>query len=277
MKTILKFSLTALLLILVASCSTSDDSTNEIETQLLGKWLFENPNNNPSVNNSFTFNPNGNVTYSYWTGSGNNYDTETGTFSFNGDIMTMDFPENVNLTYIQKVVFLGDNVVGFQPTGISGENAYEGDYFREGADNYAYNMDKLNLFLDTGNAWRTGCGGSYESSNKINIKVSYFSDGTEVDSKTISSGQGFQIHEDIELDGDIISVKVQLEDFNENALDKGVILYDTGVRIETLGETILVNELLGELFICTDSRYEVTLMYNKVEDKFTIEDKTYGF
>ena len=48
-------------------------------------------------------------------------------------------------------------------------------------------------------------------------------------------------------------------------------------RIETSDETILVNELLGELFICTDSRYEVLFTYNKVDNTFTLEAKTDGF
>ncbi|GAA4237590.1 hypothetical protein GCM10022291_24750 [Postechiella marina] len=283
MKTILKLSLTVLLLTLTTSCSSDDNdiNTNELQSQLLGKWLFENPNNNPSVNNSFTFTSSGNVTYSYWTGSGTNYDSETGTFTFNGDIMTMVFPEGVTLTYVQKVLFTNDNVVEFQSTGVSGEDAYEGDYFRDGADSYEspddINIDKLNLFFDTGNAWRTGCGGTYSSEAKISIKVTYLSDGKEVDSKTISSRQGFQIHENIELEGDVISLKVRLEDFNASALDKGIVLHDSAVRIETSDETILVNENLGELFICTDSRYEVLFTYKKVDNTFTLEVETDGF
>lgn len=134
MKTILKFTFTVLLLIIITSCSSDDGDTNELQTQLIGKWLFENPNSSPDINNSFTFTSSGNVIYSYWTGSETNYDSETGTFSFDEDIMTMVFPDDVSLTYVQKVVFINDNTIEFQSTGVSGDNAYEGVYFRDGVE-----------------------------------------------------------------------------------------------------------------------------------------------
>lgn len=132
------------LLVLIAissflACSSDDDNSNssKIETKLLGKWFFENPNNNPTVNNSFTFTSDGKVIYSYWDGgSGNSYDSETGTFSFDEDVMTMTFPEGVSLTFVQKVVFINDNVVEFEETGVSNENAYDGVYYRDGALSY---------------------------------------------------------------------------------------------------------------------------------------------
>ena len=139
------------LLVLIAvlsftACSNDNDDNNlsEIESQLLGKWFFENPNNNPTVNNSFTFTSDGKVTYSNWDGgSGNNYDSETGTFSFNGDVMTMTFPEDVSLTFVQKVVFINDNVVEFEETGVSNENAYDGVYYRDGALSYEGVVEQL--------------------------------------------------------------------------------------------------------------------------------------
>ena len=121
-------------LVLFTNCS-DDDSTNENnETyqKLIGKWYFDDPDTNPSVNNSFTFNSGGQVTYSYWTGTGSEYDSEIGAFSVNDDVMSMTFPETVSLTFVQKVVFIGDDEVEFQPTGNSTEEAYEGDYFRDG-------------------------------------------------------------------------------------------------------------------------------------------------
>ncbi len=139
------------LLVLIAvlsftACSNDSDDNNssEIETKLLGKWLFENPNNTPTVNNSFTFTSDGKVIYSYWDGgSGNNYDSETGPFSFNEDVMTMIFPEDVSLTFVQKVVFINDNVVEFEETGVSNENAYEGVYYRDGAESYEGFVEQL--------------------------------------------------------------------------------------------------------------------------------------
>ena len=270
------------------ACSSDDDNDNnssELETQLLGKWLFENPNNNPTVNNSFTFTSNGNVTYSYWDGGQEtNYDSETGTFSFNGDVMTMIFPENVVLTFVQKVVYINDNVVEFQPTGVSGENAYEGDYFRDGASTYETPVTipvELNLYFDTGNvlnsAFGSSCSGLSSASDNINVKLTFLSDGVEMNSENFSSPPGYQIHEGVELNGDVISLKVELADFDSSVLNKDIIIYDMTARIETLDGTIILNENLGELYYCTDSRYEVVFTYTKSSNTFSIEEETHSF
>jgi hypothetical protein len=119
MKTILKFTFIFLITLLLNSCSSDDsnnDNLSELETQLLGKWYFGNPQIvGLETNNSFTFNSDGQVIYSYWSG-GADFDflTETGTYSFSGDIMTMVYPEGVTLTFVQKVVFINNNVVEFQ-------------------------------------------------------------------------------------------------------------------------------------------------------------------
>ncbi len=269
----------------LTGCSSDDDNLSEIETQLLGKWLFENPNNNPTINNSFTFTSNGSVTYSYWDGGqGNNYDSETGTFSFNGDVMTMIFSENVTLTFVQKVVFINGNVVEFQPTGVSGENAYEGDYFRDGASNYDDTepiLDELNLYFDTGNilgsAWNSSCNDLPANDDNINIKLTFYSDGEEVSSISFSETEGYQIHEFKELTGDVISFKVQLEDFNPDNLDRAITVYDMGAKVETINGTVLVNEFIGELYYCTESRYEVVFTYDKVDNTYTVEEQTHSF
>lgn len=265
------------------ACSTDDANTSEIETQLLGKWLFENPNSNPTTNNSFTFTSSGNVTYSYWDGNpGNNYYNETGSFSFNGDVMTMTFPEGVSLTFVQKVVFTHDNVVEFQPTGVSSENAYEGDYFREGADSYENpGGGGLKVFFDTGNVlnsgWGSDCYGLSPTDENINVKLTFLSDGIEINSQTFSSNPGYQIHEIQELTGDVLSVKLRLEDFNPNILDKDISIYDISVRIENEEGDDLVNSFLGELYYCTDSRYEVTFMYDTINNTSSIEEQTHSF
>ena len=268
------------------SCSSDDDNGNnlsEVEAQIFGRWLFENPNNNPTINNSFAFTSEGNVIYSYWDGNaGNNYLSETGTFSFSGDIMTMIFPEGVSLTFVQKVVYINDNVVEFQPTGVSTENAYEGDYFREGADSYETPDDGRRIvFFDTGNilnsVWGSSCYGLSSTEENINVKLTFLSDGVEVRSESYSSVPGYQIHEVEELVGDEISVKLELLDFNPNVLDKDIIIYDIAVSIENGVGTIVTTELIGELFYCTESRYEVIYTYNNDNDTSSIEEQTYSF
>jgi hypothetical protein len=273
-------------ILLFASCTSDDDNnSNEIESQLLGKWLFENPENTPTTNNYFTFTSSGNVTYSYWDGGqGANYLSETGTFSFNGDVMTMTFPEDVTLTFVQEVVYINDNVVEFRETGVSGENAYDGDYFRDGADSYDTPISTegaLNVFFDTGNVLNSAFGSDcYELSSpdeNINVKLTFISDGEEISSETFSSIPGYQIHEVEELDGNIVSVKLRLEDFNPNVLDKDIIIYDIGVKIENQNEDVLISEFLGELYYCTESRYEVVFTYNKLDNTFSVEEQIHSF
>lgn len=133
MKKIIYFFTVLLSLALFTNCSSEDDSpnqNNETYQKLIGKWYFDDPSTNPTVNNSFTFVSNGHLTYSYWTGTGSDYNSETGTFSVNNDVLTMVFPETVSLTFVQKVVFVNSNKVEFQPTDNSGEEAYEGTYYK---------------------------------------------------------------------------------------------------------------------------------------------------
>lgn len=277
--------LTLIAILSLVACSSDDDSNNssEIETQLLGKWLFDNPNTNPSFNNSFTFSSNGQVIYSYWDGGqGNNYDSETGTYSFSGDIMTMTFPEGVSLTFVQKVVFINENVVEFLDTGISGENAYDGDYFRDGADSYETPDDgKRFVYFDTGNvlnsAFGSSCHGLSDTNENINVKLSFLSDGVEVNSQNYSEQPGYQVDKVEELMGNEISVKLELLDFNPSILDKDIIIYDISVRIENGVGTTIINQGLGELFYCTESRYEVVFTYNNDNNTSSIEEQTHSF
>lgn len=284
-KTMKKIFLLLIAILSFTACSNEDDNSalSELDTKLLGRWLFENPTNNPSINNSFTFASDGSVTYSYWDGnSGNNYLNEMGTFSFTGDVMEMTFPEGVSLTFIQKVVFVNDNVVEFQPTGISGENAYEGDYFRDGADSYETPDDgKRFVYFDTGNvlnsAFGSSCYGLSDTNENINVKLSFLSNGVEVNSQNYSEQPGYQVDKVVELMGNEISVKLELLDFNPNILDKDIFIYDISVRIENGVGTTIANQGLGELYYCTESRYEVIYTYDNDSNTSSVEEQTHSF
>jgi hypothetical protein len=131
-----KFYFFAILLSLVFFTNCSDDNSNSTssptEQKLVGKWYFSDPSvngNNP--NNSFTFTTDKKVTYRYWLGgSGTSYDSETGTFSANGDKLTMIFPKDAVVTFTQKVVFLTDKKVQFVATGNPSEEPYDGTYYK---------------------------------------------------------------------------------------------------------------------------------------------------
>ncbi|HIP33662.1 MAG TPA: hypothetical protein EYG89_02785 [Bacteroidia bacterium] len=199
MKTLKKtiYFLSITLLIITSSCSSDDDSSNNNETyqNLIGRWYFDNPNNNPIDNNSFTFTSEGNVTYSYWTSSGVEVVNEIGTFSVDDEIMTMIFSEGVTLTYVQKVIFINDNVVEFQPTGVSGENAYEGDYFRDGADSYESPDGTLKEY-------QLMFSGSSSSSQQYPLNIIYYIDDEngQISTQAVNSQTNTDIIQSISLE-----------------------------------------------------------------------------
>jgi hypothetical protein len=280
MKTLKKtiYFLSITLLIITSSCSSDDDSpnsNNEIYQSLIGKWFFDDPSTNPIDNNSFTFTSEGNVTYSYWTSSGVEVVNETGTFSVDGEILTMVFPENVELTFIQKVVFINDNKVEFQPTGNSGEDAYEGDYFR--ADLIIPNELTLRV---TGTTFNDQCETTgVELNNSYDIKIAFRSDNNEINSENFNGVDTISINESEELAGDIISLKINLENFDINFPDngKGTGLKNIIAKVEDSNGNIIVEENVFQLLICTDTTYEIIFSYNKTNNTFSTEYQTHGF
>lgn len=115
---------------LISSCSSDDDSSgsNEVSQKLMGKWYFSDPEGNDFYDTHyFLFTSNSKVTYSY---GPDEFDSETGNFEVEGDILTMVFPETVTLTYVQKVVFVDDNTVQFVQVEDSNEEPYDGTYYR---------------------------------------------------------------------------------------------------------------------------------------------------
>ena len=123
-------------LLLFINCSKDEDdkatSPNLTKQKLIGKWYFADPAiYGYSTNNSFTFTSDGKVTYTYWTGTASDFDSETGPYSVEGDKLTMIYPENTVLTFVQKVVFVTDTKVNFEATGNPNEEPYDGTYYKE--------------------------------------------------------------------------------------------------------------------------------------------------
>lgn len=254
-----KIIFTLLTILTLSACSSDDDSNNnnanELEVKLIGKWLFENPTNNPTINNSFTFTADGNVTYSYWDGGqGNNYDSETGTFSFNGDVMTMIFPEDVVLTFVQKVVYINDNVVEFQETGVAGENAYDGDYFRDGASSYTSpdgTLKDYNIYFS----------GYSSSSQQYPLTIEYYVDNEsgQISTQTVNSQTNTDIIQSIDVESvDKIGFKYDVTNYEESLINRVEVK-----NIET-GEIIFANDNL----LMEDNQ---VFMYNISQNSYTIQ------
>lgn len=255
MKTIIKFSILLLVTIITSSCSSDDDSSSEGANGLIiGKWLFQNPETNPSTNNSFTFTSEGSVTYSYWDGGqGNNYDSETGTFSFNGDVMTMTFPENVSLTFVQEVVFINDNVVEFRETGVTGENAYEGDYFRDGASTYetpAGTLQTYNIYIS----------GYSSSSQQYPLNITYTRDDEngQIYTETVNTQTGTDIIQTLDLDSaDKIGFSYDVVGYEESIINRVEITkVETGAIIFTF-DNFSIEDNQVFLYDISDNEYTI--------------------
>lgn len=279
-KTILLLLFSLVSLVFTTSCSNddSDNSSNQIFQSLLGKWYFEDPSTNPTINNSFTFNSNGQVIYSYWEGSpGNNYDSETGTFSVQDDILTMIFPENVSLTFVQKVVFINQNKMEFLPTGNPNEDAYEGDYFKEGYSPSP--TDELKLTF-TGSAFTDQCTTTGSPlNNSVDVNISFLSNGNLVSQHNFQENSNWNLNYNETLDGNVISLKVKLQNFNPNDSNsgKGTGVDNITVKIENSNNEILFQDNIGMLLICTDTWHEVIFTYNKTTGATTTDFQTHSF
>ncbi|MFM2213030.1 MAG: hypothetical protein RL427_293 [Bacteroidota bacterium] len=132
MKKIIHFCTAIILLSTVIQCSSSDGGASSgLSQKIIGKWYFQPIGSTP--NNSFTFNANHTVRYSFWDGNGTNpytYDYEDGSWSMQDSKLTMTFPQTVSLTFVQNVLFSSNSVMQFVPTGNPSEEAYDGIYYK---------------------------------------------------------------------------------------------------------------------------------------------------
>lgn len=112
------------------SCNSDDDTSsnlNENAQKLVGTWgTF----GGSEFYKKFTFRSDSKVEY-YTYPNGEPILEEVGDWSMDGDILTMVYPENVVLTFVQKVVFTNDNTVQFIEVSGSEHEAWEGTYYRQ--------------------------------------------------------------------------------------------------------------------------------------------------
>lgn len=120
-----------LLSVLTVSCSSDEDSNSELNEnaeKLLGTWGTRDSQN--TFYKKFTYRSDSKVEYYTYSGSQAEL-KEVGSWSMNGDVLTMVFPETIEITFVQKVVFTNETEVKFNSTGVSGEEAYSGTYYKQ--------------------------------------------------------------------------------------------------------------------------------------------------
>lgn len=115
----------------LTSCSSDDNSGSSLNTneeKIIGIWGPKNGDG--SIQKQFVFKNNKKVEYyTYWDEQGEL--EEVGNWSMNGDVLTMVYPETVELKYIQKVTFINDNEVTFTELTTTSDDAWEGTYFKQ--------------------------------------------------------------------------------------------------------------------------------------------------
>ena len=117
----------------LTSCSSDDDSNgNSSNSEIIGTWGTKwNNGSGIAVHPKFTFLSNGRVKY-YVYPSGNQPELEEiGTWNMNGDIITMNFPETVEIKFKNKVIFINETQFDFQEIQESGYDSRNAEsYFK---------------------------------------------------------------------------------------------------------------------------------------------------
>ena len=117
----------------LTSCSSDDDSNgNSSNSEIIGTWGTKwNNGSGIAVHPKFTFLTNGRVKF-YVYQSGNQPELEEiGTWNMNGDIITMNFPETVEIKFKNKVIFINETQFDFQEIQESGYDSWNAEsYFK---------------------------------------------------------------------------------------------------------------------------------------------------
>lgn len=132
MRQILSLFFALTLISVLNSCSNNDSTGSGNNSQIVATWGTEwNDVNGVSVRPKFTFLSNGNVKYYTYAGGNEPELEEIGTYSLNGDILLMEFPETVLLKFKNKVTFLNDTELEFEEVNENGFDSWSAaTYFK---------------------------------------------------------------------------------------------------------------------------------------------------
>jgi len=130
MKKVLSLVLTLTVFITVLnSCSSDDDNGNNSNSQIVGTWGTDW--NDGNIYPKFTFSSNGNVKYYTYPNGSEPELEEIGTYNLNGDILVMEFPDNVLIKFKNKVTFISDSELEFEEINESGFDSWSNEtYFK---------------------------------------------------------------------------------------------------------------------------------------------------
>ena len=135
MKKILSLILILTTLMTVSSSCSSDDSGSNSNSPIVGTWGTQwNSGTANAVRPKFTFLSNGNVKYYTYQSISQPELEEIGTWSMSGDILTMDFPQTVEIKFKNKVTFTSETEIEFEEVIQSGYDTWSADTYYKTTD-----------------------------------------------------------------------------------------------------------------------------------------------
>jgi hypothetical protein len=130
----------------------------------------------------------------------------------------------------------------------------------------------------TGNAITNTCD---TKTNSFSIKAEYLADSNVFNTNTWSGATNQLISDEKTTLGKVIGIKLKLLNFQINNQNSGRGTGITNVTIKILdtqnNKVLLEKVNIFNLFICTDSYYEATLLYNVENNTFTNKVETHAF
>lgn len=104
-------------------------------SKIIGTWGTKwNDGTGIAVHPKFTFLSNGNVKYyTYFSGSTPQLE-EIGTWAISGDIITMDFPETVDIKFKNKIIYINDSEFEFEEITQVGYDTWNAELYYKTTD-----------------------------------------------------------------------------------------------------------------------------------------------
>jgi hypothetical protein len=284
---IAKLFLFVIMAITISSCSNEVVDTPDSES-ILGKWKTLKITDSKGVNmplqacgynQLLTFFKDGSTTLMdpcQNTTLSSNYKLDKNTLT----VTTFDTSDKTTLVEKYTVLTLDSTTLRIQITWDSDYGTFpenERIIIEFGKDDTVPGSKTFKIIL-TGNAVTNTCD---IKTNSFSIKAEYLADSNIFNSNTWNGSTNQLISDEKTIQGNIIGIKLKLLNFQINNQNSGRGTGITNVTIKILdtqsNKVLLEKVNIFNLFICTDSYYEATLLYNVENNTFTSKVETHGF
>lgn len=284
---IAKLLLFVIMAITISSCSNEGVDTPDSES-ILGKWKTLKITDSKGVNmplqacgynQLLTFFKDGSTTLMdpcQNTTVSSNYKLDKNTLT----VTTFDTSDKTTLVEKYTVLTLDSTTLRIQITWDSDYGTFQENerIIIEFVKDDTVPGSKTFKIILTGNAVTNTCD---IKTNSFSIKAEYLADSNIFNSNTWNGSTNQLISDEKTIQGNIIGIKLKLLNFQINNQNSGRGTGITNVSIKILdtqnNKVLLEKVNIFNLFICTDSYYEATLLYNVENNTFTNKVESHGF